>query len=997
MADLDSQLTALLPRLVKIEDDALTLQQTIALRYDAHNNCDDLETAHDIVLKIRMLAEDLKTLGEESMASTQKLKAKYGSAMKSKRDALQSMTIQRDGTEVPVAALLQQDVDKMLDKTHEDLKAAEATVLEKKKELNQMEKKVNDKKSRSATCQVVGPVTKKKRPHSDDKDANKRLCRAAMQAWISHLAALWQSDSRSQGYEEGSKSAAQTWRNIVKILNDGDVVDHFSGTEILAEGTTTVEIARILKLRLRACKSKWFRDDILDDILGAWNISRASPSQLSSGPSLVEDYFVSSPFTSPRKHHRAPPTKRPAENHMVAVLAELVHTSNGTCKGIMEELTDSECAAFGLKNLRRRVLRRYGKIVSTAAKNGARLSETGKLSTVEGDPSVGALVDAKDFDKVWEFVRCKIAVNGKGVRGALGDENALIALLNARKSVLFCEYHALSLENNERQQIEFNTDVAAATRGAYLDSVAKHEKRWANFWEFFAEQVKVEAPTLVDETRKRLENVQDGKSDVLSRHSERDLESGTSGVKQWLERRPGTMYEDLIEQYSRASVDLAAFFTLWWGWITFIIDPALGLHWLDQTRLPPRANQRLEADLALYTLQNARGHAAAELQIFAVCGAIMALMICFYVDNGGSVLEQPDEPGLAVNGTAPVVGLTASEGPHTRYLFWLTASLIAAQFWRALGAASRFLRIQREILVGDSWARWLDRPAAVVSEDGTEVNRWDKASSAVEAAATMRASGARRFKGPEYDVSFKCHAMFTENEMVRELQPRIMYDTDIHPTELCHRDRAFEFRGFVPDCLGFLVWDFEIQYEMVKASTDSRSPAFNKGLFMTQLQHAFKETPGWIAGRRQKSEEGRAAVEVLPPQEGHAAAAAAAPAPYDEHVVVEVDPSDAPAMAISVKRDYNELNKEGGCTDYVRLRFTEGCQSEMYAMMSNVLRRQMSEMATPGLQFKDTRAGANSQDLYIWFRPRVYRWRFRPGQEGMTDWRPNVKSAMHLR
>ena len=59
-----------------------------------------------------------------------------------------------------------------------------------------------------------------------------------------------------------------------------------------------------------------------------------------------------------------------------------------------------------------------------------------------------------------------MAVGGKGVRGATGDPAALLALLHARKTLLFCEFQALTFENHDRQQLEFNTDVAAETRRA---------------------------------------------------------------------------------------------------------------------------------------------------------------------------------------------------------------------------------------------------------------------------------------------------------------------------------------------------------------------------------------------------------------------------------------------------------------------------------------------------------------------------------------------------
>lgn len=161
------------------------------------------------------------------------------------------------------------------------------------------------------------------------------------------------------------------------------------------------------------------------------------------------------------------------------------------------------------------------------------------------------------------------------------------------------------------------------------------------------------------------------------------------------------------------------------GWVSFVVDPAAGLHWLDQARLPPRANQRLEADLALFTLQNARGHAAAELQVTLVCGAILAVMICYYLESGDAINSQA----------------------HSAFLFWLTAGLVAAQFWRAFGATTRFLRVQREVMVGDAWARWLGTPADAGDSSSTSSNRWEGASDAVAQAASMKASGAHRFHG----------------------------------------------------------------------------------------------------------------------------------------------------------------------------------------------------------------------------------------------------------
>jgi len=63
-----------------------------------------------------------------------------------------------------------------------------------------------------------------------------------------------------------------------------------------------------------------------------------------------------------------------------------------------------------------------------------------------------------------------------------------------------------------------------------------------------------------------------------------------------------------------------------------------------------------------------------------------------------------------------------------------------------------------------------------------------------------------------------------------------------------------------------------------------------------------------------------------------------------------------------------------------------GASAEWFQRIRLVLQRQMSEHETPGLQFEDR---ANAPE--VWFRPRVYRWRERPGPKGMTEWRPNVK------
>lgn len=56
-------------------------------------------------------------------------------------------------------------------------------------------------------------------------------------------------------------------------------------------------------------------------------------------------------------------------------------------------------------------------------------------------------------------------------------------------------------------------------------------------------------------------------------------------MTEWLERRPGPLYEDLIEEYSRASVSVWAVTRIVVGWITFILDPAAGLLILDGTSM----------------------------------------------------------------------------------------------------------------------------------------------------------------------------------------------------------------------------------------------------------------------------------------------------------------------------------------------------------------------------------------------------------------------------
>ena len=60
-----------------------------------------------------------------------------------------------------------------------------------------------------------------------------------------------------------------------------------------------------------------------------------------------------------------------------------------------------------------------------------------------------------------------------------------------------------------------------------------------------------------------------------------DAHSEEKRVTEWLQRRPGALYEDLIEEYSRASVSAWAITRIVVGWIAFILDPAAGLLILD--------------------------------------------------------------------------------------------------------------------------------------------------------------------------------------------------------------------------------------------------------------------------------------------------------------------------------------------------------------------------------------------------------------------------------
>jgi hypothetical protein len=242
--------------------------------------------------------------------------------------------------------------------------------------------------------------------------------------------------------------------------------------------------------------------------------------------------------------------------------------------------------------------------------------------------------------------------------------------------------------------------------------------------------------------------------------------------------------------------------------------------------------------------------------------------------------------------------------------------------------------------------------------------------------------------------------MFTEDEIVREEAPKIVFDANIHPKSLCRHGRAFEFRGFVPDCHGFIEWDFEIQFEMVKAGTDRRLPDFGHNEFAVRLTQvlsdglSFDTAPerGWDsalwakylhpekadadekANRASREADGENGDEST----GHSASAPRVP----------------PPLAFSVARDENELNAGSDVTDFVRLKFcvsTMGQSAVWYQRIRYVLQRQMSSMDCTGLQFE------SKEDENIWFRPRVYRWRERAGASGMTEWRPNIKPIPSLK
>lgn len=103
---------------------------------------------------------------------------------------------------------------------------------------------------------------------------------------------------------------------------------------------------------------------------------------------------------------------------------------------------------------------------------------------------------------------------------------------------MYSRFQALTLENQDRQQLEFNTDVAVETRRAYYASIADHEAQWSTFWEYFAEQLRVETPTLAKETTERLARAQRERHTLIQNDS--DLEKGRP-AHDWLERRPGAM------------------------------------------------------------------------------------------------------------------------------------------------------------------------------------------------------------------------------------------------------------------------------------------------------------------------------------------------------------------------------------------------------------------------------------------------------------------------
>lgn len=221
-----------------------------------------------------------------------------------------------------------------------------------------------------------------------------------------------------------------------------------------------------------------------------------------------------------------------------------------------------------------------------------------------------------------------------------------------------------------------------------------------------------------------------------------------------------------------------------------------------------------------------------------------------------------------------------------------------------------------------------------------------------------------------FDVSLKYAGMFKEDELVREQEPKIMFDASVHPPKLCRYDRAFQFRGHVPDCRDFIEWDFEIQYEMIKNSTNRNQPLFEIPAFLTRLERVFSDgNSRWDAARWKQF--------------------------IDSEVDDEVPDKVMPSLGVSVSRDHNELNADGDVTDFVRLKFcleVKGSpdRAEWFQRIRSVLQQQMSDMSTVGLQFPST------ADDKLWFRPRVYRWRLRAGAHGMTNWRPNIKPLSAL-
>lgn len=483
MTELDGKVEAMVKLLRQTEHEGEDLLRDMAQWYKCTDDA-DLGSPDSLIARLRAFASAVKSVGATAESVAQ-LKETHKASMKGTTDLLKNAMFKTaSGDLVPVTALLPHDVEERLTTTLAECKKLEAKSADLEKQVDHASTATSRGKK---VGYVIGPVSKRHRPNGENQDSKQRYRKAAMQVWVCHLAALWQSDPRVQGFgsgaadEETRDRARNTWRKVVKVVNDGDTVRFTDGgADGVSKGDDPklmehpgTKIMESVSRRLRAAKAKWFRDDVLEDLLGSWTITAtttedqsaatrddgtasvtddgvttsppttaaapaagAAPKPMTSRPTpeanLVEQYFVSSPKFKPPRPYRAPPTTKPSEELALKVMNYLIQHSNGSCKGIMEELTDTDCAALELIKMRGRVLKGYQKTVNAAeSKNSARI----KLD----DPSVRALRDSADFPKVWEFVRCKMAVDGKGVRGATGDPKALSAMLEARKTLLFCE------------------------------------------------------------------------------------------------------------------------------------------------------------------------------------------------------------------------------------------------------------------------------------------------------------------------------------------------------------------------------------------------------------------------------------------------------------------------------------------------------------------------------------------------------------------------------